>query len=66
MTRPDYCPDTPGDPCEACGATLSGNDPVRGVCQARFNGPAPRPLLEFVLVDKRSGEVVASQTVLSQ
>jgi hypothetical protein len=46
--RPDYCaiPDEgqPGSdgPCPACGATISGDDPVRGVCQARHNGPPPR------------------------
>jgi hypothetical protein len=24
------------DPCPACGATVSGNDPVNGVCQSAF------------------------------
>lgn len=70
MSRPDYCqiPDEgqPGweGPCPGCGATVEGNDPVRGVCQALHNGPPPRPLLLFCLKDKRTGEVVASQTVL--
>lgn len=70
MSRPEYCmiPDE-GQPgwdaaCPGCGATIEGNDPVRGICQARRSGPPPRPLLEFVLVDKRTGEVIASQSVL--
>lgn len=46
-------------PC-ACGATKEGNDPVRGVCQARMNRPKPEPLVYLVLIDKRSGEIVAS------
>lgn len=35
-SRFDECPcneETP-DPCPKCGATVSGNDPVHGVCQA--------------------------------
>jgi hypothetical protein len=68
--RPDYCPDLDADdlafpigphrPCPACGATIEGKDPVRGVCQARFNGPKPRPLARLVLIDKRTGDIVAS------
>jgi len=60
--RPDYCPceNEQPDPCPACGATASGNDPVHGVCQSRFNRSAPKPFLDLVLVDKQSGEVVAS------
>jgi len=61
MPRPDYCPcenETP-DPCPACGATVSGNDPVRGVCQAR-KGYRHDPGVQLVLIDKRTGEVVAS------
>jgi hypothetical protein len=60
--RPDHCPckhERP-DPCPACGATVEGNDPVRGVCQARFNRTAPEPYLSLVLLDKKTGEVVAS------
>jgi len=60
--RPQYCeapPEESGVPC-ICGATVEGNDPVRGVCQARFNGPKPQPLIQIVLIDKVSGEVVAS------
>ncbi len=65
MPRPDYCPDLKEDEdCPACGATVKGDDPVRGICQARFNGPTPKPLLEFVLIDKRDGEIVARQRVL--
>lgn len=70
MPRPEYCviPDEGqpewDQPCPGCGATQDGNDPVRGVCQARHNGPPPRSLLDFVLVDKRTGEVVASTPVL--
>lgn len=62
MTRPDYCPDDMSeetdDPCPACGATVSGKDPVRGVCQARHNGPRPRPLVELILVRRDTGERV--------
>ena len=68
MKRPDYCPcenDLP-DPCPACGATIAGNDPVRGCCQARHNCYPPRSLLDFVLIDKGSGEIVASTSVLSR
>ena len=70
MPRPNYCPDLDADdlvfpigphrPCPACGATIEGKDPVRGACQARFNGPRPRPLVQLVLIDKRTGEIVAS------
>ena len=64
MARPEYCmiPDEgePGceRPCPGCGATIEGNDPVRGVCQARHNGPSPTPLVELILVDRRTGERV--------
>lgn len=64
-SRPDYCPcleETP-DPCPACGATVDGNDPVHGVCQARYGYRGP-PDLEFVLVEKSTGEVVAAQRIL--
>jgi hypothetical protein len=60
MPRPRYCPckeETP-DPCPACGATVAGNDPVRGVCQATHGKKKPDVLL--VLVDKNTGEIVAS------
>lgn len=57
MTRQLYCPcenETP-DPCPACGATVAGNDPVRGVCQA-LRGRQPQPLVELVLVHRDTGQ----------
>lgn len=57
MARPDYCPcenDAP-DPCPECGATIRGDDPVHGVCQALHNGPRPHPLVELILTDKVTG-----------
>lgn len=70
MSRPEYCmtPDEgqPGcdDPCPGCGATVGRDDPVRGICQALRTGAPSRSLLDFVLVDKRIGEIVASTCVL--
>lgn len=65
MSRPDYC-EIPGDdqpggrePCPQCGATYEGNDPVRGVCQARY-GHRPKSYIRIVLIDKRNCDVVAS------
>ena len=67
--RPDYCtadaddlsfPVGPHRPCPACGATLDDKDAVRGICQARYPGPPPEPLVRLVLIDKRSGDIVAS------
>lgn len=58
--RPKYCeapPEESGLPC-ACGATVEGRDPVKGVCQARHNGPRPTPYLVLVLTDKESGEII--------
>ena len=58
--RPEYCeapPEESGLTC-ICGATVEGNDPVRGVCQARRNYPKPQPLVTLVLVDKVTGEIV--------
>ncbi len=49
--RPLYCPDLKDDEdCPACGATAE-----RGVCQAIRRGPAPKPLVEVILIDKRTG-----------
>ncbi len=51
MDRPDYCPDLNEDEdCPACGATVDGNDPVRGICQAKHSGPVPKPLVELILI----------------
>jgi hypothetical protein len=61
MPRPKYCPcesETP-DPCPACGATVEGNDPVRGVCQA-WRGYRRTSDVQLVLIDKETGAVVAS------
>jgi hypothetical protein len=57
--RPDYCPcyDEKPDPCPACGATVSGKDAVRGVCQAR-RGYRHEPLLRIILTDKQTGEPI--------
>lgn len=58
--RPDYCEAIDEDtPC-VCGATKEGKDPVRGVCQARNNGPKPMPLVEIILIDKRTGKPVSN------
>lgn len=61
MTRPKWCPcdnDMP-DPCPACGATISGNDSVRGVCQATTGRSKPKPYLpELILVYRDTGERV--------
>lgn len=59
MTRPEYCPchsETP-DPCPACGATVSGQDKVRGVCQAR-RGYRRAPDVILVLTDRETGEII--------
>lgn len=58
----DFCPcqDEKPDPCPACGATVEGNDRVRGVCQAR-RGSRPEPILSWVLVDKNSGQEVSAR-----
>jgi hypothetical protein len=59
VTRPEYCPcqhETP-DPCPACGATVAGNDKVRGVCQAR-NGYRREPDVFLVLTDRDTGELI--------
>lgn len=61
MSRPEYCPckDETLDPCPACGATVSGKDAVRGVCQAR-RGYRRESDLQLVLIDKQTGDIVAS------
>jgi hypothetical protein len=58
--RPDYCeapPEEGGLPC-ICGATVEGKDPVRGVCQARHNGPKPEPLVRIILVHRDTGKPI--------
>lgn len=58
--RPDYCLALDEQtPC-ACGATVEGKDPVRGVCQARYNWPKPEPLIQIVLIDKDRGMLYLS------
>lgn len=59
--RPEYCPcenDMP-DPCPACGATVEGNDPVYGICQARYPYGKPHPTVELVLIDKITGKILS-------
>ena len=59
-SRPDYCPDDlrEDEICPACGA-----DPRPCVrhnwCNARHNGPRPRPLIQLVLIEKETGKVFA-------
>lgn len=62
MSRPKYCPckNERPDPCPACGATVEGNDAVHGVCQAINQYGPPEEYLSLVLLDKESGEIVAS------
>lgn len=64
--RPDYCvadaddlafPIGPHRPC-ACGATVGGKDPARGICQARHNRPMRQPMVHIVLIDKKTGKAV--------
>jgi hypothetical protein len=62
-TRPLYCEALdedkfPDAPCPACGATVAGNDPVRGVCQAR-RGPPPTDYgLRIVLTHRDTGQII--------
>lgn len=59
--RPIYCPcdeETP-DPCPECGATVSGNDAVNGVCQAIRRGSQPDDYgLRLVVIDRRTGKEI--------
>ena len=55
--RPIYCPcrEESPDPCPACGATVAGNDPVRGICQAT-HGYSPIDYgIRLILIDRNSG-----------
>ncbi len=59
MKQQLYCPceNEETDPCPLCGATVSGNDPVRGVCQY----PSPPPTdygIRIILIDKKTGKQV--------
>lgn len=60
MTRPEFCPcfEEAPDPCPACGATVSGKDVVRGICQAR-KGYRREPDVVLVLTDRDTGAVIA-------
>lgn len=60
MARPNYCrADETIDPCPDCGATVSGNDRVHGVCQARYPQPARTDYgLRLILVDRDTGKPI--------
>ena len=51
---PDYCPDDldPNKDCPACG------EPPNGICKAKHNRPRHKPLVEIVLTDKKTGEII--------
>lgn len=52
-----YCPcrDEQPDPCPLCGATVSGDGLVRGICQ--YPNPPPTDYgIRVVLVDRATGE----------
>ena len=58
--KPNYCPceNESLTPCPACGATVSGNDPVRGVCQAKHGVKPDAPSVIVVLINRRTGEII--------
>lgn len=63
--RPRHCPcrEESPDPCPACGATVSGNDLVHGVCQATHgyfdpSGPENDYGVRLVLVHRNTGELI--------
>lgn len=60
IKRPLYCPceDETPDPCPACGATIKGDDPVNGVCQALRGAPPTDYGLRLVLIDRNTGKEV--------
>lgn len=60
--RPEYCPDPLPDPCPLCGATEGGDDAVNGVCQALRSGPMPGPLVDLVLIDKKTGKILEARS----
>jgi hypothetical protein len=59
---PIYCPceNELHDPCPACGATVSGDDAVLGVCQALRSTLSSESIVSLVLISRDTGEVVAS------
>lgn len=56
MIRFCPCKDETINPCPACGATVEGNDPVRGVCQALYGYRDMSWLPQLTLVDKKTGK----------
>ena len=50
---PEYCYDLDtlpkGAACPLCGATEKGDDSVKGICQARYARPEPKPYIKVVL-----------------
>lgn len=55
MIRPRWCQAVNEEtPCR-CGATASGKDPVRGVCQAINARPEPQPYIRLILTHKETG-----------
>ena len=62
-TPPEFCPcesESP-EPCPACGATIDGKDPVRGICQAtRGKKPDTSHLPRFIVIEKNPGIKVRS------
>ena len=57
LHRPRHCPclnESP-DPCPACGATVGGNDSVRGVCQATHRHAPSDYGLRLIVVDRDTG-----------
>jgi hypothetical protein len=56
--RPDYCRAEEPNECTDCQATIRGNDPVNGVCQARYGCAPPDYGLRLILVDRDTGSLV--------
>lgn len=56
---PEFCPCEHGkpDPCPACGATVKGDDPVHGLCQARKQRPIDYGL-RLVVTDRDTGKEI--------
>lgn len=62
----DYCPcrDDKDLSCPACGATIEGNDSVRGMCQARYPYMQRASILFVEIRNRKTGNVVSSWPVL--